>query len=497
MARYSKPDPRELMELAVTVMTASVAEARDDGKASPLVGAVVSMPDGTVHQAARGELRQGDHAEYTLLERKNRGTRFDGARLFSTLEPCAPGARRAPKVSCAERIVLARIKDVWIGIEDPDPTVDRKGIQYLEDRGVTVHMFDKDLQEEVRAENRDFIQQALERAATEEEEPRPKRLSSLEQEAVGSSLEDFSRGALEEYRSRSGIQDPVDSPSFHRRLLRLGLLDEDSGVQQPTRMGILLFGASPRETLPHAGLLATVHLLGGGEDVHDFDGPLVLIPEDLEVWLRSRMPGGISRGEMQRQDHTAFPFELIREAVVNALVHRDYDIPGAKCHLIVSEESIQIRSPGRPVPQISLAQLQAFSAPVLSRNPMIHYVFNRMGLAEERGLGMKTLDNLPRELGLPRPRFGYEDPYLLLTMLRSPEAAVASLPSHLQAELSEDERAGWQFLSSRPSTSRSDYSDHLGVSDRTAVRHLNHFIELGLLRREGSGPATVYLVVVD
>ena len=57
-------------------------------------------------------------------------------------------------MSCAERIVLARIKEVWVGIEDPDPTVDRKGIKYLQDCGVTVHMFDRDLQETIRARTR-------------------------------------------------------------------------------------------------------------------------------------------------------------------------------------------------------------------------------------------------------------------------------------------------------------------------------------------------------
>src|SRR5687768_11203794 len=126
-------DPRTLMERAIEVMQKSVAELRADGKASPLVGVVLWKPDGTLETACRGELRDGDHAEYTLLERKNRDSKLDGAVLFATLEPCAPGSRRHPKLGCAERIVLARIKEVWIGIEDPDPTVDRKGIKYLQD----------------------------------------------------------------------------------------------------------------------------------------------------------------------------------------------------------------------------------------------------------------------------------------------------------------------------------------------------------------------------
>src|SRR3954463_10419048 len=120
---------RRLMEQAIEAMRLSVVEPRDDGKATPKVGAVLLKPDGSVETAHRGELRHGDHAEFTLLERKNRGNRLDGSVLFATLEPCAPGARSMPKMSCAERIVAARIRQVWVGIEDPDPTVACKGIQ--------------------------------------------------------------------------------------------------------------------------------------------------------------------------------------------------------------------------------------------------------------------------------------------------------------------------------------------------------------------------------
>ena len=65
--RQNKTDPRSLMELAVAVMRQSIPEPRPDGKASPKVGAVLLKPDGRVETAYRGELRHGDHAEFTLL----------------------------------------------------------------------------------------------------------------------------------------------------------------------------------------------------------------------------------------------------------------------------------------------------------------------------------------------------------------------------------------------------------------------------------------------
>lgn len=101
-----------MMELAIEVMRKSIAEFRNDGKPNPKVGAVLVLKDGRVDSAFRGELRDGDHAEYALLERKNRHIALDGAVLYATLEPCAPGSRKHPKLGCAERIVLARIKEV-------------------------------------------------------------------------------------------------------------------------------------------------------------------------------------------------------------------------------------------------------------------------------------------------------------------------------------------------------------------------------------------------
>ena len=94
-------DPLQLMERAIAAMKKSISEPREDGNASPKVGAVLWKPDGTIETASRGELRDGDHAEFTLLERKNRQNALDGCILFATLEPCAPGARSHPKLSCA------------------------------------------------------------------------------------------------------------------------------------------------------------------------------------------------------------------------------------------------------------------------------------------------------------------------------------------------------------------------------------------------------------
>lgn len=59
-----------MMELAIEVMRGSVHEHRPEGSLCPSVGAVLVRPDGSVETGARGELRDGNHAEFILLERK-------------------------------------------------------------------------------------------------------------------------------------------------------------------------------------------------------------------------------------------------------------------------------------------------------------------------------------------------------------------------------------------------------------------------------------------
>ena len=91
-------DARKYMQLAVKVMRGSIEEKRKDGKVNPKVGAILVFPDCSVETGFRGELRDGDHAEFTLIERKCVNRDLHNAILFSTLEPCVQ--RNPPKRGC-------------------------------------------------------------------------------------------------------------------------------------------------------------------------------------------------------------------------------------------------------------------------------------------------------------------------------------------------------------------------------------------------------------
>ena len=477
------------MEKAVDVMRLSVPEERADGSPSPSVGAVLVRPDGSIETAARGELRDGNHAEFILLERKCIDERLDGSVLFTTLEPCLN--RNHPKRGCARHIASARIMEVYVGIEDDNPAVAGKGIEYLRRRGVTIHMFDRDLQQIILDENQTFFEWARNQKAIVEEPPI--KLSKYEDPLPAVGLNDLSKAALEFYRAKAGIPSEVGSADFDRLLRQQGLLVGSGDEAVPSGFGLLLFGSQPRNAMLQAGLLARADLPDGKSVRKEFGDAMVLIPSFVEEWLATVLPSTIDRSRMERKEQVDLPFEMIREAVVNALIHRDYNIEGQKCQLLIDSNTITVKSPGGPIPPITLAQMQSFSAPMKSRNPVLHYVFARMGMAEEQGFGLeKSLKGQAELLGLPLPTFGMEGDYLVLNIPRNRKAALARLDEGVLRGLSKAERAGWEWLATRQSVSSAEYMEALGVPSRTALNHLKHFASLGLIRKVGSGPATRY-----
>lgn len=142
---------RDLMKLAVELASRCVSE---EGRVSPKVGAVVAR-DGVVLAAAyRGEMKPGEHAEYTLLERKLKDVDLEGATLYSTLEPCTH--RNHPKIACTDRVIERKLRRVVIGTLDPNATIRGLGELRLQDAGIEITRFEPDLVLQLRELNREF-----------------------------------------------------------------------------------------------------------------------------------------------------------------------------------------------------------------------------------------------------------------------------------------------------------------------------------------------------
>jgi ATP-dependent DNA helicase RecG len=494
-----RKEPRFYMELAIEAMKKSVDELNKDAP-SPRVGAVLVFPDGTYETAYRGEFRDGDHAEYTLLDKKFRTKDLSGCWLFATLEPCGPKARKFPKTCCAERIGNARIRKVWYGVQELNSKA-KGGKILLEERfNADVLPFDKDLHKEILAFNRQFIDWVQEENRRETEALEIVT-GPLQRTLKNADINSLSKEALELYISKTKKKFTYNSNDLKNDLINKELLevDEKTGELRPTGDCILLFGKTPRDNFPQASVKAKVDYGGEQEqDTESFDDALVLVPDRVKEWVKKVIPGSMDRSDFAREKVSHFPPEVVREAVINAIIHRDYGNRGAKVELEITPDKIEVRSPGEPVLPNTLKDLQNFSAISQTRNPELAYIFNIMGFMEETGVGMDTYRTMRDKYDLPIPIITYKRPNLIVTFPRTFESVRKSFPKQVYEKLTEAQLRGYEWVRVNREVSTREYSSHFNIGYKTAQRHLALMKELGLIADNGqdiNSPNYKYVVV--
>ena len=189
-----------------------------------------------------------------------------------------------------------------------------------------------------------------------------------------------------------------------------------------------------------------------------------------------------------------FPIEVLREAIVNALVHRDYEIEGAKSEIKIDENKVIVTSPGKPLPAISLDELNTFEAPSLSRNPIITYAFSLMDYVEEKGFGMKTFKSLKENFGLPIPKFTFEEPFLTLTFPRTVQGVKSVVKFKGIEKLSDVELAYFEIFREKSLVSKAEFIEYTELAERSAQRLLKKWVDGELIVMEGAGRSTRYRI---
>jgi ATP-dependent DNA helicase RecG len=169
--------------------------------------------------------------------------------------------------------------------------------------------------------------------------------------------------------------------------------------------GILFFGKEPEKIFPHA----VVHcvLFKGITKVHIIDdkyygGSLYNQYKQAEAWIMDKLKVSYIMERMEpRKEVWEIPLPVFKEAIINALSHRDYYEQGAVTMVEIYEDRVEISNPGGLLPAVQ----KEFGTRSMSRNPLIFGLFTRMSLVEQVASGIPRMRDEMKEAGLPEPAF--------------------------------------------------------------------------------------------
>jgi len=209
----------------------------------------------------------------------------------------------------------------------------------------------------------------------------------------GSSIDDLDWLKLKEYfLNTRGVDIEQMKSRINQLLVNTELMVRREEKIFPTAAGILLFGKIPQKFLPQSGITA-VKFKGkemdyGMEDRKEVEGALPVQVEDAIAFVKrnTKVSSDIETEGVKRKDRSEYPVAVIREAVVNAVVHRNYSIVGSKVQLFIFEDRLEIRSPGKLPNAVNLDRIKAGCSSF--RNPILVGFMQHYGYVEKIGLGI-------------------------------------------------------------------------------------------------------------
>jgi len=283
--------------------------------------------------------------------------------------------------------------------------------------------------------HREELERAFQRRAGLRPELRP---------VTGSSLDDLDRRRLRDYFTRirgQDVPDSDDAEAWTELLVNTEIMTDEADPPVCSVAGLLLFGKSPKRYLPHSGIQATAY--PGTEKEYeaieqgDLRGPMVALfsatdgetdivenglVEQAMAFVRrnTRVESDITEGG-QRVDRREYPMEAVREAIVNALVHRDYLMDATDIELSIYEDRLEVISPGRLPNTITPDRMRAGTR--AARNQLLKDVVGDYNYMEHRGLGVpRKIIKLMREQNETEPDLIENGDRFILRLWKEPNA---------------------------------------------------------------------------
>lgn len=317
--------------------------------------------------------------------------------------------------------------------------------------------------------------------------------------APGAALDDLDDALVQKYAA-AFLGDPL--PSKKEPLLdllyRRGCLVKEGGSFRPTISGYLLFGHEPQRALPSAEILLARY---AGKQMSDeflrevVRGPLAEQVRRAEAFVVANMRKGARLDTLQRADRSEYPIPAVREAIVNAVAHRDYAIRGDEIRVLMFTDRIEVYSPGRLPGHVTIDNIVEER---FSRNEVIAQVLADMGFIERLGYGIDRMIRLMREWGLPAPRFAETTNGFKVTLRGPGEKFVGEEVDRSQwqrLDLNERQQAALEFLvKSQRITNREYHELFSNVSEETIRRDLADLVEQGILLKMGDKKGTYYML---
>jgi len=222
----------------------------------------------------------------------------------------------------------------------------------------------------------------------------------------------------------------LDLDAVGRHIAAVGLEDADDPTtllrnwrlydgEHPTVAGVVVFGRKPQEVLEASKVVAAaVSGVDIGNDLldrTDLRGGLFAVVQQVEAFLQLHLRTAHEIVGFEPERRPEIPPAALREAVVNALVHRDYSIPGPT-RVFVLADRVEVRSPGRPPNTVDADAMRAGIH--VTRNPHIYSRIAEAELATRAGTGIRRISRLLREHGGGELGIMISDAEVVLTLPR-------------------------------------------------------------------------------
>lgn len=262
------------------------------------------------------------------------------------------------------------------------------------------------------------------------------------------------------------------------------LAEREHGKLVPTGGALLLFGQRPERFFPEQHIVCTQLADDEGRDVVatiDCKGDLFAQLDQAWHFLTSRVMTAFKIRNLVREEKTELPLEALREALVNAIMHRDYAVP-APTKIAIDPQKIIIFSPGAFPGPIPDADLEAGITYI--RNAVISRCFRERGLAEKLGTGFITIFKKYREFHLSSP-----------TILEGPNFVKVILPrqaAEAEKNSTSDEAMILALLAHNKTITTALVVQETRLSRATVVRRLGQLVADGKLTKTGDGVRTRY-----